>query len=43
MNRIDLVDVDGVTDDRAESLAQIKGAFGFVPNMFRAAASAVLA
>ena len=43
VNRIDLVDVDGVTDDRAESLAQIKGAFGFVPNMFRAAANSPVA
>lgn len=39
MSRIDLVDTDGVTDDRAEPLQQIKAAFGFVPNMFRAAAN----
>ncbi|BBY50524.1 alkyl hydroperoxide reductase AhpD [Mycolicibacterium arabiense] len=39
MSRIDLVDTEGVTDDRAEPLEQIKAAFGFVPNMFRAAAN----
>ena len=39
MNRIDLVDTDSITDDRAESLQQIKAAFGFVPNMFRAASN----
>ena len=39
MTRIDLVDPDQVTDQRAETLAQIKGAFGLVPNMFRAVAN----
>jgi len=39
MSRIDLVDTDGVTDTRADTLAEITSAFGFVPNMFRAAAN----
>lgn len=38
MTRIDLTDPDQITDERAETLAQIKGAFGLVPNMFRAVA-----
>ncbi|WP_410793208.1 carboxymuconolactone decarboxylase family protein [Kribbella sp. C-35] len=39
MTRIDLVDPDQITDQRAETLAEIKGAFGLVPNMFRAVAN----
>lgn len=38
MTRIDLVDPDQVADQRAETLAEIKNAFGLVPNMFRAVA-----
>ncbi|MEU7790325.1 carboxymuconolactone decarboxylase family protein [Amycolatopsis sp. NPDC049159] len=39
MTRIDLVDPDRITDQRAETLSEIKGAFGLVPNMFRAVAN----
>ncbi|MGZ3145882.1 carboxymuconolactone decarboxylase family protein [Lentzea chajnantorensis] len=39
MSRIELTDPDQITDERAETLAQIKGAFGLVPNMFRAVAN----
>ncbi|MEU3643936.1 peroxidase-related enzyme [Lentzea sp. NPDC034063] len=39
MSRIDLTDPDQITDERAETLAQIKGAFGLVPNMFKAVAN----
>src|SRR3569833_1216273 len=39
MTRSDLVDPDQATDQRAETLAQSKGAFGLVPNMFRAGAN----
>lgn len=38
MTRIDLVDPDQITDERAGTLSEIKGAFGLVPNMFRAVA-----
>ncbi|GLY50456.1 peroxidase-related enzyme [Lentzea sp. NBRC 102530] len=38
MSRIELTDPDQITDERAETLAEIKGAFGVVPNMFRAVA-----
>ncbi|MFD9700988.1 carboxymuconolactone decarboxylase family protein [Lentzea sp. NPDC059081] len=39
MSRIDLTNPDQVTDERAETLAEIKGAFGLVPNMFKAVAN----
>ncbi|ANZ40263.1 carboxymuconolactone decarboxylase [Lentzea guizhouensis] len=39
MSRIELTNPDQITDERAETLAQIKGAFGVVPNMFRAVAN----
>ncbi|GAC67355.1 carboxymuconolactone decarboxylase family protein [Gordonia soli] len=39
MSRIELIQSDEVTDDRADVLAQIQGAFGFVPNMFKAVAN----
>jgi len=35
MSRVELTNPDQVTDERAETLAQIKGAFGIVPNMFK--------
>jgi len=38
MSRIELTNPDQITDERAEPLAQIKGAFGLVPNMFKAVA-----
>ncbi|HUQ56952.1 peroxidase-related enzyme [Lentzea sp.] len=38
MSRIELTNPDQITDERAETLAQIKGAFGLVPNMFKAVA-----
>jgi uncharacterized peroxidase-related enzyme len=38
MSRVELTNPDQITDDRAEILAQIKGAFGVVPNMFKAVA-----
>ncbi|WP_199442055.1 carboxymuconolactone decarboxylase family protein [Umezawaea beigongshangensis] len=38
MSRIELTSPDQITDERAETLAQIKGAFGLVPNMFKAVA-----
>ncbi|MGW6443428.1 carboxymuconolactone decarboxylase family protein [Lentzea sp. NPDC055074] len=38
MSRIELTNPDQITDERAETLAQIKGAFGVVPNMFKAVA-----
>ncbi|MFI7672222.1 carboxymuconolactone decarboxylase family protein [Actinophytocola sp. NPDC049390] len=39
MNRIDLIAPDQITDGRAETLAEIKNAFGLVPNMFKAVAN----
>ncbi|MET9231584.1 peroxidase-related enzyme [Lentzea sp. NPDC003310] len=39
MSRVDLTNPDQITDERAETLAQIKGAFGVVPNMFKAVAN----
>ncbi|WP_410569365.1 carboxymuconolactone decarboxylase family protein [Amycolatopsis sp. cmx-4-61] len=39
MSRIELTDPDRITDERAETLAQVKGAFGLVPNMFKAVAN----
>lgn len=39
MSRIELTDPSTITDPRAETLQQIKGAFGVVPNMFKAVAN----
>ena len=39
MSRIILVNPDDATGETAATLAQIKGAFGVTPNMFRAAAN----
>ncbi|MCG8926390.1 carboxymuconolactone decarboxylase family protein [Lentzea sp. CC55] len=39
MSRVELTNPDQITDERAETLAQIKGAFGIVPNMFKAVAN----
>ncbi|MTH79278.1 carboxymuconolactone decarboxylase family protein [Paracoccus aestuariivivens] len=39
MSRINLVDPSSTTGTTAEQLAQIKAAFGMVPNMFKAAAN----
>lgn len=39
MTRINLIDPSNATGTTAEQLAQIKSAFGMVPNMFKAAAN----
>ncbi|KQR75866.1 carboxymuconolactone decarboxylase family protein [Rhizobium sp. Leaf341] len=39
MSRITLIDPANATGQTSEQLAQIKGAFGMVPNMFKAAAN----
>jgi len=39
MSRITLIDPASATGQTSEQLAQIKGAFGMVPNMFKAAAN----
>jgi hypothetical protein len=39
MTRFTLTDPASATGQTAEQLAQIKGAFGMVPNMFKAAAA----
>ena len=39
MSRITLIDPANATGQTSEQLAQIKGAFGIVPNMFKAAAN----
>ncbi|MBF6357711.1 carboxymuconolactone decarboxylase family protein [Nocardia higoensis] len=39
MSRVDLLTTEDVTDERGDVLDQIHGAFGFVPNMFKAVAN----
>ena len=39
MTRITLIDPANATDETSQQLAQIKAAFGMVPNMFKAAAN----